>query len=381
MNRSRGGVESEVRVLVDLRCLETPSGSRGVGRYARELVRALPAAAPKDWEFLALSWSGVGESLGFGDVRYPGPRRGIGLTDRWLMPPLLRRERIALYHSPVYALPSAGARGTALVLTVHDLVADLFPDALSWRHRQAFRRTFRSASVAHRVLTVSQTTRREFLAHYPLEAARVVAVPNGVVECVRAPSRAEAPPVDWPRPFLFYAGGLDPLKNVGFLLRVLRRCREGGLPLHLVLAGEAGPRGDRLLHEARSLGLDDAVVMAGHVDDATLAAGYREALAFVFPSRYEGFGLPPLEAMAAGCPVVSSPCGALAEVLGDAAILVAPDDETSWMQAIERLAEDSPLRERLIAAGRARAAGFTWARTARETVEAYRLVLEENGKS
>ena len=381
MNRSRGGLESEVRVLVDLRCLETPSGSRGVGRYARELVRALPASAPKHWEFLALSWSGVGASLGLGDVRYPGPSRGIGLADRWLMPPLLRRERIAIYHSPVYALPSAGARGTALVLTVHDLVADLFPEALSFRHRQAFRRTFRSASVAHRVLTVSQTTRRELLAHYPLEAARVVAIPNGVVECVREPSRAEAPPVGWPRPFLFYAGGLDPLKNVGLLLRVLRRCRDGGLRLHLVLAGEAGPRGDRLLHEARALGLEDAVVMAGHVDDAELSAGYRDALAFVFPSRYEGFGLPPLEAMAAGCPVLSSPCGALAEVLGDAAILADPDDETSWMEAIARLAGDQTVRDRLIAAGRERAAGFTWARTARETVEAYRLALEESSQA
>ncbi len=375
---SRGPVE---RILVDLRCLETASGSRGVGRYARELVRALPAAAPAGWEFAALSWSGVGAALGLRDVRYPGPRRGIGLADRYVLPRLLRRERIGLYHSPVYALPSAGARRTALVLTVHDLVAEVFPDGLSWRHRQAFRRTFRSAAAAHRVIAVSETTRRELSTHYPVDPARIVPVPNGVAADLCVPSREDAAAAALPHPFLFYAGGLDPLKNVPLLLRVLRGCRERGLVLHLVIAGEEGVRRDALLREAAGLGVRDAVRPLGHVDDASLAAAYRAALAFVFPSRYEGFGLPPLEAMAAGCPVVSSPCGALAEVLGDAAQFAGPDDADAWIRAIVGIASDPAARSRWIAAGRERARGYSWERTARETVEVYRQALEEVGRT
>ncbi len=381
MDVSCRGPGKGTRVLVDLRCLETPSGGRGVGRYARELVRALPAAAPSGWEFAALSWSSVGAELGLRDVRYRGPRRGIGIADRHLIPRLLRREGIDLYHSPAYALPSAGAGGKALVLTVHDLVARLFPEALSWRHRQAFRRTFRSAFAAHRVVAVSETTRRDLLAHYPLDASRVVAVPNGVAEALHSPSSADAAAAGFPRPFLFYAGGLDPLKNVPFLLRVLARCREGGEGLHLVIAGEEGARRNELLREARSLGLADFVLPLGHVDDATLGAAYRAAFAFVFPSRYEGFGLPPLEAMAAGCPVVASPAGALAEVLGDAALLAGPDDVEAWAAALDRLGHDPAARADAISRGRERARGYSWARTARETIEVYRQALEEAGRT
>ncbi len=371
--RREGGV---VRILVDLRCLETASGSRGVGRYARELVRALPAAAPAGWEFAALSWSGVGAGLGLRDIRYPGPRRGIGIADRFLLPSLFRREGIGLYHSPVYALPAGGAQGTALVLTVHDLVAEVFPDALSWRHRQAFRRTFRSAAAAQRVITVSATTRRDLVAHYPLDEARIVPVPNGVASALTEPPPAAA--VATPsRPFVLYAGGLDPLKNVSLLPRVLSRCRERGLRLALVLAGEEGPRRHALLRDAGALGVQESVEFLGYVDDGTLAALYRAALAFAFPSRYEGFGLPPLEAMAAGCPVVSTPCGALPEVLGDAALFAGPDDVDAWTGAIERLAVDPAGRARWISAGRERARAYTWARAARETVEVYRQALEE----
>jgi len=365
-----------VKVLLDLRCLETPSARRGIGRYAAELTKAMLATAAPGTSFAGLSFGGgVGSALGIEDVLCPGPRRGIGFTDRFVLPSLLARHAVDLYHSTAYALPAIGGAGPATVLTVHDLVADVFPAALSRRHRMAFRRTFRSAVTACRVIAVSESTRRDLLRRYEVAPERVVVVPNGVAAAFRSVEGAATS--GFQAPFLLYVGGLDPLKNVPFLLEVLARARRQDGALALVAIGEEGPRREALAEAARAAGLADAVHLPGYVDDARLAAAYREARAFVFPSRYEGFGLPPLEAMAAGCPVVSSPAGSLAEVLAGAAILKAPDDAEGWAAAVHELAVDPALRRRLVDAGRARAASFTWAAAARRTLAVYEEATKE----
>ncbi len=363
------------RVLIDLRCLDTASATRGIGRYARELVKALRRSAPRGFDLAGLSWSGHGARLGIEDVVFPGPRRGITLTDRYILPPLLRRKSIDLYHSTAYALPSAGAGGAALVLTLHDLAVDLHPDAVKLGQRLAFRRTYRSARVADRVVTISETTRKELLARYGVEPARVVSVLLGVTTGFDQRDAAGLPPSGFPRPYILYVGGLDRLKNVPFLLRVLERSRREEPGLHLVMAGEEGRRLRDFQDEARRTGQADRLITAGYLEDRRLAAAYREAAAFVFPSLYEGFGLPPLEAMAAGCPVVASGAGALREVLGEAALIAAPDDAEAWAGAIRTVLRDREARERLVLAGRARSARFTWEQTARGTLEVYQDAL------
>lgn len=365
-----------MRVLLDLRCLETPSALRGIGRYARELARCLPAIAPAGWEFAALSWSGVGRALGIGDLSYPGPRRGIGFADRIVLPRLLRRGRVDLYHATAYALPAAGAPGTALVLTVHDLVADLYPEALPLRHRLAFRRTFRSTSAADRVIAVSEATRRDLIARYAIDPMRVSVVPNGVAAAFRVASPPGSPS-GFPRPFLLYVGGLDPLKNVPFLLDVLALAGEAAPDLHLVVAGGDAAAGGDLARVAAARGLASRVHVAGFVPDERLAAAYREATAFVFPSRHEGFGLPPVEAMASGCPVVSSPSGALAEVLDGAALLCDPGNAAAWASAVLSLLREPATREALVNAGAIRARGLSWDATARGTLAVYEHALRE----
>lgn len=370
------------RILIDLRCLETASATRGLGRHTRELVSALREQVVPGFELAGLSWSGVGSELGVEDVSYTGPRRGIGFADPWLLPRLFERERIALYHAPAYALPVGRVTRAALVLTVHDLVADVRPQALSRRHRAAFRRTFRSARVAHRVVAVSEATRRDLLARYPLDPQRVRVIPNGVSHAFRMAKEGAGATSGFPAPFLLYVGGLDPLKNVPFLLKVLEYLRrEPSGDIHLVVAGEEGARQRELAAQASRLGLGPFVHLAGHLEDRRLGAAYREATAFVFPSRYEGFGLPPLEAMACGCPVVSSPEGALSEVLGEAAWLLGPDDLEGWARAVLALAREPALREERIRAGRKRASEFTWERTARETWALYVSAMEEAARA
>lgn len=364
-----------MRILLDLRCLETASAARGLGRHTREMARAVREQAPLAVRVAGLSFTGgPARELSLEDVRFPGPRRGITLTDRWLLPGLLRHEEIDLYHAPAFGLPAGGAPSTALVLTVHDLIADVLPDTVPLRARAAFRRIYRSATVADRVIAVSETTRRDLLARYPVPADRVVVIGNGVSASFAARSAA----VEGRRsdPFLLYVGGLDPSKNVSFLLEVLTEVRRQVPAMRLALAGETGARRDALVARARSSGLAPAVDLLGYLDDTGLAGAYRDATAFLFPSLYEGFGLPPLEAMAAGCPVIASTGGALPEVLGDGAWIAPPGDVAAWAQAAVILHRDVGRRRAQVEAGRTRAAHFTWERVGRETWEVYRSLLE-----
>jgi glycosyltransferase involved in cell wall biosynthesis len=367
-----------MRILLDLRCLETASAGRGLGRHTREVARAVRDAAPPGVRVAGLSFAGtISREMELEDVRYPGLRRGITLADRWLLPRLLKHERIDLYHAPAYGLPARGAQGCALVLTIHDLIADILPESLSLRARAAFRRTYRTAAVADRVIAISETTRRDLLVRYPVAADRVVVVPNGVAASFVSHRGGGTPPSE---PFLLYVGGLDPSKNVRFLLEVLTVVRRQVPTMRLALAGETGPRRDALLAMARASGLAGALDLLGFVDDARLAAAYRDAAAFVFPSLYEGFGLPPLEAMAAGCPVVASPGGALLEVLGKAAWIAPLGEAAAWAGAVVTLHRDIGRRRAMVDAGRAHAARFTWKRVGRETWEVYRSVLEPVGE-
>jgi len=366
-----------MKILLDLRCLETISAARGIGRYARELTRALRDIVPRGSSLSGLSWSGLGARLGVEDVPCRSPRRGISLTDRYLLPPLLRRHGIELYHSTAYALPSAGVAGVALVLTIFDLVPEIHPEAVTWRQRLAFRRAFRSARLADRVVTISETTRNDLLERFPVEARRVSAIPIGVAPDLLQ-SGGETATGELAPPFMLYVGGLDPLKNVPFLLRVLERVRREERSMRLVVIGEEGPRLEALRAEAARLGLTAHLHLAGHLDDRRLAAAYRAATAFVFPSRYEGFGLPPVEAMAAGCPVVSTREGSLGEVLGDAALFAAPDDVEGWAGGILALLRDVGLRAGRVEAGRTRASGYTWERTARATLAVYEQAIAES---
>jgi glycosyltransferase involved in cell wall biosynthesis len=170
-------------------------------------------------------------------------------------------------------------------------------------------------------------------------------------------------------PFFLYVGTLEPRKNLPLLLRAFERlgARAG---VHLALAGPRGWLDEPIVAAAARLG--ERVRLLGPVPPADLAALYAAAEVFVFPSRYEGFGLPPLEAMAAGTPVVAARASCLPEVLGDAALFVEPDDEAGLAEALGQLLDDPALRTELRQRGLARAAGFSWERTAAETLAVYR---------
>jgi alpha-1,3-rhamnosyl/mannosyltransferase len=276
------------------------------------------------------------------------------------LPLLLRRAKPSLAHF-LHVVPP-GWRGPS-VLTVQDLSFEWYPEVMSFGDRFFFR-TFvpRSARRAHRVLTGSEWTKRDLVERYGVAAERVVVTPYGFDPVFRpdGPRREGAP-------YALFVGALQSRKEPALALRAVAKL-DG---LHLVFAGPDRGLGEELRREAGVLGLTDRVEFTGHVSRDELAALYRGAAGLVFPSRYEGFGLPVLEAMASGTPVVATASSSIPEVAGDAGVLV-DADPSALAAGLERtLAE----REKLAEAGLERAKRFSWAETARLTAAVYRELL------
>jgi glycosyltransferase involved in cell wall biosynthesis len=277
------------------------------------------------------------------------------------LPRLLGRLRPALVHFQHVMAPRCPAPA---VVTVHDLSFEHHPGLMGLRDRFVFRTAVpRSARRAARVLAVSEQTKRDLIERYDLPEEKIVVTPNGVDPIFRPDGRRADG-----SPYALFVGTLQSRKDPTTAIEALRLLGD----LRLVLAGPDKGLGAEAWERARQLGLSGQVDFRGHVDKDELAALYRGAACLVLPSRWEGFGLPVVEAMASGTPVVATRAGAIPEVAGDAAVLVEPGDPAALAEGIERALAD---RERLVAAGLERARAFDWRQTARRTLDVYRELL------
>jgi glycosyltransferase involved in cell wall biosynthesis len=366
------------RIALDITPLQTGHRLRGVGRYTSHLVPAL-AALPGDETVYLLAYRGPLDLPPLPPrirVRYLPRFARLGraaalLSHQIALPLLLRLLRVDLFHAPclshdpsVPGLPFYPAVPT--VVTIHDLMPLHYPATLlaPWRKRAFYHRQLAAARRARHILTDSEHVRRDIITRLRVPDSQVTAVPLGVsIEPVPASPAATKPP------YILHVGGDYFNKNVGTLREAYTCLRAGDRTthrLHLV-GGEVTP-----MDEAGSAPDGGDVRHFTGLSAAELAAQYRGAALFAFPSIDEGFGLPPLEAMAYGVPVVAARAGALPEVLGDAACFVDPRDVAGWAAAMDAILRDPYLAGRLRDAGRERADRFPWARTAEQTLAVYR---------
>lgn len=361
-------------VLLDVRCLQGPSALRGVGRYAAGLLRAL---AGEGFDFAVLTDVGLPRPdlpAEIGSV-YSTTRRWRGrlavYEDAVALQRDLARIRPRLYHALHLTLP--GSSPCPVAVTVHDLIPWAFK---GWRmagERFRYRPARGLLPRAELCLAVSEATKRDLLRLGGVDEARVRVVHEGLDPSFQ-PRRGAAERVrerwglDAGRYFVF-VGALDVRKDPRGLLRAWSVARDAGADFPLVVAGDPGRQAPDDMGGARLL---------GHLPDADLADLLSAAACLIFPSLYEGFGLPPLEAMGCGCPVAAYRNSSLPEVVGGAGELVPTGDAAQLGRAAARLAIDQGARKSARAKGLEQARRFTWRKTARETIAAYDQLLRNN---
>jgi glycosyltransferase involved in cell wall biosynthesis len=362
----------KLRVGIDGRAFASPAA--GVRRYLEGLVPALLRLDDRP-EIVALGGSPDTIPPGIAHIHEPShPPTNAGWTLVGI-PRAAALARVDLIHAPAYTAPFWA--GVPIVLTIHDVSYERQPQWYPYR-RDRLRRAFyrRSARAAAHILTDSRFSADEIIAAYRIPSDRITVAPLGVSSAF-APAAAGLScelPSGVAAPFLLHVGDLHERRNLMVVVDAVIAARRhfGALPaLTLVLAGVDRGAGDALCAVSADGGASDAVIRLGPVDETLLHALYRCATAVVYPSRYEGFGFPVLEAMASGAPVIASRAASIPEVAGEAGILLDPDDTTAWTEAIVRVVNDEDLRTRMAADGLARAVSFTWERTARATLDVY----------
>src|SRR4051794_17408611 len=363
-----------MHVAIDARLTHYTAG--GIAHYTLNLAREIARLAPGDRFTLLKSVKqrdGLPRAANLRSTSvFTPPHHRL---EQLVLPLEVARVRPDLLHSPDFIPPFV--RTCPAVVTVHDLAFLRFPETITEQSRRYYGQVIRAVRNAQRTIVVSEATARDLaeLPDVPMERVRVV--PNGIDPAFLAPSDPEAVArarERWglDRPYVMFLGTLEPRKALPTLLRAFAALRHGHSDLLLALVGRRGWLYASVFATIEQLGLGTAVRAIEDAADADLVPLFDGATAFAYPSLYEGFGLPALEALARGVPSVVADTSSLPEVVGDAALLHPPGDHEALAAALLRLLEDDALRAELQRRGRAWAAGFSWERSARATLAVYR---------
>jgi glycosyltransferase involved in cell wall biosynthesis len=371
-----------MRIAIDIR----KYNDFGIGTYIRNLIRQL-GRIDRDTGYVLICRPQDREQ-----VTVPGenfrlvtdPSVPYSIAEQFRIPVVLRRERIDLFHAPHYVLPPL--IHCRSVVTIHDCIHLMFPQYLPNRFAYAYAKAqlWTAAHRSDRILTVSETSKLDILRRFHVPADKVTVVYNAIDERLAVPPddeefervRARYQLKD---PFALYVGNIKPHKNLERLIDAFHELRQEPAfeSLKLVIIGDEISKYQGLRRAVHRHKLHKHVRFFGFVPLGTLSALYRLASIFVFPSLYEGFGLPPLESMYFGTPVVTSNVSSLPEVVGDAAVLVDPYDTASIAEGMRRALTDQDLRAWLRERGLARAREFSWEQSVGRIREVYGEVMDQ----
>lgn len=371
----------------------------GIGVYTRELIRQLAASDRQNHYVLFFSDKDLMNTVSTETEACHGNNFSSFLLDfgvfsiknQLVMPAIIRKLDLDVFHStnymvPLFAFSRNHSGKTACVINIHDLIPLVFPKAAPRAKKAKFMALYRRlmkevTARSSLIITGSKSSRDDIINHLHCRPEQIVTIPDGV-SARFCTARAENAPAADPRllrrdKIILWVGRRDPYKNLPGLIEtfaMLRKHYRG--PLELRIVGPEDQRYPEACRRVNELGLADAVSWVGHIPESDLVAEYQNANVFVLPSYYEGFGLPVLEAMACGTPVVCSNKSSLPEICGTAALQVDPRNITDICAALHRVLTDSRLAGDLAARGIRQAAKFNWQETARQTILAYEKAMQ-----
>jgi len=343
----------------------------GFGFYVKNLVEALEKVDSKD-EYVKISPNT--------EKDFSTPQRLF--WDQVTFPRRAAQARVELLHQPCFSAPLF-YRGK-IVVTCHDLISIFFPENLPLASRLFYSKwmpfSYRRADM---IIAISEHTKRDIIALLKIPENKIRVIHSAASKDFRpVKSKAQLSRVQKKyhtgKNYILDVGTLEPRKNLPFLVRAYAIAVREGIEENLVITGKKGWYYDSLFKLVDELELGNKVIFTGYVEEKDLPALYSGAKAFVFPSIYEGFGLPPLEAMACGTPVVCSSTSSLPEVVGRAGILLLPKDERLWSKNIIKVIKDQKLAKTLSEMGLRQAKKFSWEESARKTIELYKEVIGSN---
>lgn len=375
------------RIGIDAR-LYGPIG-KGLGRYTQEIVDNILRIDRENEYVIFLSRANFDE-FNFQEERVKkvmADARWYTLKEQILMPFLIAKERLDLIHFPHFNVPVLTP--TKFVVTIHDLILTKFPtvrastlEPLVYKFKNlAYKTVIRGAvKRAKKIIAVSEFTKKDIVTQFGVSPRKIAVTYEGVANLAKGRDSLFVSKLDdtetllsynIKKDFFLYVGNAYPHKNLEGLVEAFAEFYSRNPEVNLVLVGKEDYFYARLKEFVKSFFPELPVIFPGYVPDNKLEVLYQRALAYVFPSLYEGFGLPSLEAMAKGCPVVSSKRSSMPEILGEAAIYFNPEDKTDIAARLEEIKKDPDLREKLINRGKKRVRQFSWWKCARQTWEIY----------
>ena len=369
------------RIGIDIRKLE----DFGIGTYIKSLVTGLCQKAPEH-DYILFHKKGASlEALPQGSLPVVEDSGLYSLKELFSLSKNAGRQNVDLLHCPHYVTPYGGK--FKLAVTIHDLIHLMFPEYTSGLAKKIYARTIMRKAVksADIIFTDSQSSKADILRLLPAKEEKIIVTPMAVDPDFFSPPCGEERKEILNNhgikgPYCLYLGNNKPHKNLLKAVKAFKIFRNNmGKEWSFVLAGgcfSEPDSGAQLLNLVEKEQLSDCVIFPGYLKKRDLISLLAEAEQFVFPSLYEGFGLPPVEAMAAGVPVISSNQSAMPEVLGDAAVLVDPRDEVLMADAMIKVAQDKTIRKELVAKGIKKASEYNWENMVDKTLAGYRKVLE-----
>jgi glycosyltransferase involved in cell wall biosynthesis len=372
---------TDLHMRIGIDATAIPANRAGAGNYIFSLVAGLASVDAENEYFVFAKPDHIAEwgidQDNFHFLPSAGRYRAVRLAwEQCILPMLVRRHHIDVLHSPHYTMPIFGP--CRKVVTFCDMIFLLYPEVHTLSKRAFFRTMMPiSARRAQAIIAISESTARDVV--------QLLRVPPDRVHAIPLAAAGNFLPIDDPTSvdsvcsryglrtgeFVLFVGVMEPRKNIPVLLHAYRKLVDRGVSKQLAIVGKRGWMCDDVLSTVQTLDLEKRVVFTGYVPSRDLPYLYNGACLFIYPSLYEGFGLPVLEAMACGTPVVTSNVSSMPEIVGDSALLVDPRNSEEIAQAMEKLLADDILSHAMRESALKRAAMYSWDRTARETLQVY----------